>query len=253
MAISHVLITRPRNEAEELAADLERHGLRSIVLPAFDFRQMSLDDEQLMALRRAAADSRRPVLIVVSPRAAQFGIRQLPHSFLAAAHIAAVGPTTREVLKAGGLENVISPQGGYSSEELLARLRATSSIGPQNPVFILAAPGGRTLLAEELAAAGHAVTTFIVYNRDPAAISSDVLLEVAAAESPLTIWTSTLAMAALAERLPPAAWARISSGQWLVTSSRLETDAAALAPGSRVARAAGPTRADIVAAVLSLR
>ena len=46
MRFSHVLVTRPRQEAEELAAMLTPLGLQVVLQPAFEFRERDVASEQ---------------------------------------------------------------------------------------------------------------------------------------------------------------------------------------------------------------
>ena len=117
--------------------------------------------------------------------------------------------------------------------------------------FIVAAPGGRTALAEALAEQGRSVHTLLVYRSEPAGIDRTALAQLNEADGILTVWTSANAMNALSQRLPPATWFRICQGEWLVISERLRRLARAYGP-ARIHLAGGPGNEAILAAVRTL-
>ena len=94
MRFSHVFVTRPRLESEELAAMLASLGLQVVVQSAFDFRQRDIAAEQPGLLAELGSDSAPRLLIFTSPRAVKFGLAQLPHELIKKQKIAAIGPPT---------------------------------------------------------------------------------------------------------------------------------------------------------------
>jgi len=250
--VSHVLLTRPRPESEELAARLAPLGLAPVILPAFEFQAVDLAAEQpadFELLRQADA---RDLVIFTSPRAVEFGVAQAPPEALARARVHAIGPSTASALARVGVRACTAPAGGYTSEALLQSLAAGAApAGGVARAFIVAAPGGREAMAEGLGELGWRVRMLWVYRSRPAPLARDQLERLGEAAGVLSIWTSGNTMKALSQRLPPAAWFRVCQGPWLVISDRLERLARAYGPPA-VHRAGGPDNAAIVASVRAL-
>ena len=151
---------------------------------------------------------------------------------------------------AAGIRARIAPAGGYTSEALLDSLGAGPQPGPSDHprAFIVAAPGGRSVLAEGLATLGWQVNMLWAYRAEPAPLPTDELAQLQQARKVLSVWTSGNTLKALSQRLPTAAWFRVCQGPWVVISERLERLARAYGP-ERIERARGPDNAAIVAAV----
>jgi uroporphyrinogen-III synthase len=241
---SHVFISRPRTEARELAALLQPMGLQPIVQPAFDFLLLDAreDDPETCSLLEAAGPG--DLLVFTSPRAVAFGLEQFSHALLSRFAVTAVGPATAAALSAAGLPPTLSPGEGYTSESLLQRLTGE----PTGRAFVLAAPGGRDALVDGLAAAGWKASRLMVYRSEPATLDPAALEQLAEAGHVLSIWTSGNAMKSLSQRLPPAAWFKLCSGEWLVISDRLQRLARAYGP-ARIHRSEGPGNGAVQSAV----
>ncbi len=233
MRFSHVLITRPRQEAEELAAMLTPLGLQAVLQPAFEFRQLEAASEQPRVLADLESDKASRLLIFTSTRAVRFGLAQLPRKLVLRQKIAAIGPATSKSLKAAGMQVNVCPSSGFTSEALLDTLEKNppDSVAPGKSAIILAAPGGRRKMEDGLTRLGWTVETLMVYSRDNADLDKQALAALGEAEGIFSVWTSGNAMKALSQRLPPATWFQICRGEWLVISERLK----------RLARAYGPT------------
>jgi uroporphyrinogen-III synthase len=251
LRFSHALITRPRSEAEHLASLLSALGLESIVLPPFRFSAGSLSAQDLQDLEDPSATGPSPLLIFTSTRSVEFALSLLPGTLLARARIAAIGPSTARALRESGCRVDIRPEAGYTSEALIAALESLPPGAGNAAAYILAAPGGRKKLAVSLEKSGWRVGMLWVYVREPAVIDQAALEAIAQASSLLCIWTSGNAMKSLSQRLPPAAWYRICTGEWLVISDRLQRLARAYGP-SRIHLAHGPGNQDILAAVKNI-
>lgn len=250
MSFSHILITRPLHEATELAAALAGVAAQPVILPAYDFHAKKLPPDQLLRLQRSGAVEHEVLLIFSSPRAVQFGLGQVPPQTLQKADLAAIGPATASSLEQAGRRVSLRPERGFSSEDLLALLPAEQA-GRRGPVYIFAAPGGRTQLSDELLARGYASHMMMVYERRPVDLAPAALARLHNADHILSVWTSANAMQSLAQRMPGIGWSRICQGEWLVISERLERLARAFHP-ARIHRAAGPSNAELVAAVQKL-
>lgn len=234
MRFSHVFVTRPQLESEELAAMLAPLGLQVVVQSAFDFRRRDVASEQPEVLADLEGDKAPHLLIFTSTRAVEFGLEQLPHELLRKQKIAAIGPSTANALSAAGVFVNVRPASGFTSEALLDSLEKDSSgiISSQKSAVILAAPGGRRKMEEGLVGMDWAVQTLMVYSRANAELDQQALEGLKGAEGILSVWTSGNTMKALSQRLQPAIWFQICSGEWLVISNRL----------MRLARAYGPTQ-----------
>lgn len=248
--ISHVFSTRPREKSEELADLLRPMGIETIIQPAFEYVQRSLADHQGDDLAALSAAGSRALVIFTSPRAVWYGLAQLPADALWQARKAAIGPATAHALKKGGSRVDLVPERGYTSEALLRELAKNK--GRFERVFIVAAPGGRTKLADSLAAQYGPVCTLLAYRGEPAAIDKEALARLERAERLVTVWTSGNAMKSLSQRLPPGSWFRICRSEWMVISDRLLRLARAYSP-ARVHVSRGPGNADIVEALRDLR
>jgi uroporphyrinogen-III synthase len=253
MKFSHVFISRPRREAEELAAMLAPLGLQTVVQPAFDYVALDAykaDPETCAELESSAAGD---VVVFTSPRAVTHGLSQLPRETLLRLKIAAIGPATTSALAAAGIPVAIASAEGFTSEDLLASLADQSASGSGRPgkAFVLAAPGGRQALVEGLRKQGWQARTLMVYQSEPVALDQDALAMLEDVAGLLAVWTSGNAMNALSQRLPPAAWFRICQGEWLVISERLRRLARAYGP-PRIHLASGPDNGAILAAIRSL-
>lgn len=253
MTFSHVFISRPQREAEELAAMLAPLGLQTIVQPAFDFVPLDARREDPDTCAELESATASDLVVFTSPRAVTHGLAQLPREVLLRARVAAIGPATASALSAAGVRVGISSASGFTSEALLEALAAESATasGHRNRAFVLAAPAGRQVLVEGLTRQGWQAKLLFVYRSEPAELDRAALALLEDATGVLSVWTSGNTMDALAKRLPPATWFRLCEGDWLVISERLQRLARAYGP-SRIHLASGPDNGAIVAAIRSM-
>jgi uroporphyrinogen-III synthase len=253
MKFTHVFISRPRKEAEELAEMLVALGLQSVTQPAFNFFSLdarSLQNEIFNEMSLAGPDS---LLIFTSPRSVAHGLSQLPDNILFQARVAAIGPATAKALGDSGIRVNVTPQRGYTSEALLEFIADESSMSTavQPFAFIIAAPGGRQKLLEGLKARNWRARLVMVYQPEPAELDRQTLKTLGDASGVLSVWTSANAMKALSQRLPPATWFQLCQGDWLVISERLKRLARAYGP-ERIHLAQGPGNGDLLSAIRGL-
>lgn len=247
MRFSHILITRPQHESEQLAALLAPLGIPIIVQAAQKFRELEISEEQWALLSGMGAANGSRLLLFTSTRSVDFGLPKLPACLPGTARIAAIGPATARALELAGFSTDVRPSNGYSSEALLSTLK--SELMPSgSTAIILAAPGGRKKLAQGLEALGWQVHMLWVYEREPADLDREAVDEIRQAGNILSVWTSANAMNTLSQRLPPAAWYQLCRGEWLVISNRLRNLARAFGP-SEIHLAPGPGNSDILTAV----
>jgi uroporphyrinogen-III synthase len=253
MKFTHVFISRPRQESEELADMLKPLGLQAVVQPAFNYFPQDIQVCQadvFAEMRTAAAGS---LLVFTSPRAVAHGLPQLPDTVRYHARIAAIGPATAKALGDAGIRVNITPATGYTSEALLETLsRERPPPGAERPfVFIISAPGGRQTLFESLGERGWQARLVMAYRSEPADLDGQELGKLAQASGILSVWTSANSMQALSQRLQPSTWFQLCQGDWLVISDRLKRLARAYGP-ARVHLASGPGNKELFSAIRSL-
>lgn len=253
MNFSHILITRPQQEAAELADLLAPLPAELIILPAYTFLASKLFPDQIGQLQRAVAQTPQTLLIFTSPRSVEFGLSQVPPEVVRGARVAAIGPSTSVLLERAGVAVNIRPQQGYYSEDLIKALALAPLADEPAPVaaFILAAPGGRTLIKEGLQVLGYSVHTLMVYENKPAALDVAAVSKIDQARCILALWTSANAMTSLFQRLPAHCWHQLCQGEWMVISDRLMRIARAYNP-AKIHTTLGPANEDIAAAVRAL-
>lgn len=241
MGLTHILITRPRPEAEQLADALRalesEVPLRPVLAPAFEFSRCDPDPAAPLAV-----EAEPPLLVFTSPRAVEYGLPAARTLMERGAAVAAVGPATAEWLERAGHTARHAPDDGHGSEALLHEIGAPDDHGH---AVILTAPGGRRALAEGLQRRGWQVDTVHVYTRTALAPPPEADHELQGAIRVIAPWTSAAAMSVLARGLSPLAWARVQSGTWLVSSERL-ADAARKYFAREVRLLEGPSAEQIV-------
>lgn len=167
-----VVITRPREPAEALAAALAREGARTFVFPALAIEDIAATPELEGALRDLP---RAALAIFVSAHAVEKGmaavLRRGP--WPAGVRAAAVGEATAQALHNAGLAKVISPKQRHDSEALLEMPELQAVRGAK--VVIFRGEGGRERLKEGLEQRGASVSYAQCYRRvcpaaDPAAL-----------------------------------------------------------------------------------
>ena len=252
MAFTHVLLSRPRSESEELAGMLQPLGLEPVLLPAFDYLSLDAHSEQPACFDALEHAGPADLVLFTSPRAVRYGLGQVSPACLSRARVAAIGPATASALNEAGVRVDVRPASGFTSEALLEMLSSGPGLASSPPeAFILAAPGGRKKLLKGLKKLGWNSQLLHVYRSEPATLDKQQLKRLAGATSLLTVWTSANAMKSLSQRLPPATWFKVCQGEWVVISERLQRLARAYGPG-RIHLAAGPDNASIVSAVRAL-
>jgi len=253
MKFTHVFISRPRVEAEELAAMLVPLRLQSVVQPAYSYFPLDARIAQKEIFDEMSMAGPESLVIFTSPRSVAHGLSQLPDNALFQARIAAIGPATAKALGDAGIRVSVLPKKGYTSEALLESIpdgRSMSS-AVQPFAFIIAAPGGRQKLFESLKTRNWHARLVMVYKAEPAKLEKRALKDLREASGVLSVWTSGNAMKALSQRLPPATWFQLCQGDWLVISERLKRLARAYGP-ERIHLAQGPANSDLLSAIRGL-
>jgi uroporphyrinogen-III synthase len=241
-----LLITRPQAEAEDLAARLSLLDIDVVLQPAHEFSRADISTAELEGIASAAATVPQPLLVFTSTRAVQFALQQLPLPLLQSCRLAAIGQATAAALQDAGLEEVLLPESGYRSEDLLQTLDAKNVAAQQ--AWIVAAAGGRQALLEGLRQRGLDARMLLVYRRQPAPVPEGNQQALQQSRKVLSVWTSADAMQQLSRGLSPAAWRQVCAGEWLVISQRLARSAEALC-ATVVHQAAGPGNTELAAAI----
>ncbi|MCY1494078.1 Uroporphyrinogen-III synthase [compost metagenome] len=159
-----LLLTRPQEECEALAATLAEHGVHSASLPLLAIEPLA----ETPAQRSLMLDlDRYCAVIVVSKPAARLGLERLdrywPQPPLQAWFT--VGGATAAILEDYGL-NVHYPAQGDDSEALLGLPALQQALQAHNPrVLIMRGEGGRELLADSLRSQGVQVDYLELYRR----------------------------------------------------------------------------------------
>ncbi len=159
------MVTRPKGQAEGLAALIRAAGGDPLEIPALEIRDLAdLAPFFSVADRLESFDC----AIFVSRNAvrralALIGERRGGRPWPAHLRVATVGSGSREELAACGFARVVAPAGQSDSEALLA-LPEFSDIAGQR-IAIFRGEGGRKLLGETLAARGALVEHAACYRR----------------------------------------------------------------------------------------
>ena len=163
-----ILITRTRNQASDLAAQLETLGATPILIPTIELappNSFAALDAALAAIRTY------DWLIFTSANAVEAFHRRAQFHRIAAIpkKIAAIGPATTRAIEAIGLQvDLIPPH--YIAESLAETLipHARTASGQSTSMLLIRAEQARDVLPEALTAAGATITIADAYrNQTP--------------------------------------------------------------------------------------
>ncbi len=165
LAGKRIVVTRPREQAEGLAALIREAGGEPIVFPALEIRDLD-DLKPFFAL----ADRLEAfhLAIFISPNAVHKALnllraRRRGKPWPARLRVAALGRGSRRELEQEGFADVLAPQSHADSEALLALPEIAEVAGKR--VVIFRGEGGRELLGDTLAARGARVEYAECYRR----------------------------------------------------------------------------------------
>ena len=145
-----VLVTRPAQQGDSLAAGIARLGGEPILFPSLAIEPIA-----------AGAPPAHELVIFVSVHAVEHGARLIQKD--ATTRIAAIGRATATALAAAKLPADIVPQTSATSEGLLEHPDLNAAA--LRSVLIVRGEGGRETLRETFAARGATVSTLEVYRR----------------------------------------------------------------------------------------
>lgn len=249
LAGRRILVTRPAADAEGLARRVREAGGIALCVPTLEIQPLA-DLAALHAVADHLDDYR--FAIFVSRNAVRHGVQALrarrgPLPWPAGLRLASVGSGTRRALEAMGLGVVLSPAGAADSEALLALPELHAVRGMR--IALVRGEGGRTLLADTLAARGALVSQAACYRR----VRPDHAGRLAAAwaEAPLDALavSSAQGLANLAAMLGVDAATRLRASALFVPHSRIAQAARQL--GLENVRVAGPGDEEMAAAMVA--
>lgn len=208
----NIIVTRPRDQAEGLAAELQKLGANPVLLPLLEIApapdQAALQD----FVQRAAGYQ---LIIFISPNAVNYGMDAL-HHIPDGVRVAAVGQGTARALRARQVAEVMVPTERFDSEGLLALPELQHVAGWR--IAILRGDGGRELLGETLTARGAQVEYVTCYQRSKPRL--DVATWLAARPDVIAV-TSSEALAHLWQGLGEAAGQLARSATLFVAHPRI--------------------------------
>lgn len=161
LAGKRIVVTRPAEFAQGLAALIAGAGGEPLLYPAIEIRPA---EDPGPAQARLAHLEAYDLAVFVSPSAVHRALALLrDRAWPPRLRVAAVGGGTRRELETHGFRGVIAPPGQADSEALLAQPELAQVAGMR--VLILRGAGGRELLGETLAARGARVDVAECYRR----------------------------------------------------------------------------------------
>jgi uroporphyrinogen-III synthase len=171
LAGRRILVTRPRELAQELAALIREAGGEPLLYPAIEIRDAAdpAPARALLARLRefdlavfVSPSAVRKAMELAGGRAQPAGPARPPEqAWPAGLRVAAIGAGTRRELERRGFRDVIAPAGREDSEALLA----LPELAGARRVAIFRGEGGREVLGDMLAARGARVEYAQCYRR----------------------------------------------------------------------------------------
>lgn len=243
-----VLVTRPKDQANELCDAIEDAGGIAVRFPVI--RITPRDPE---AVTGDLADMPHPdIVIFVSRNAVAHGLPYLRES---RASIAAVGPATAAAIEADGLTVDIVPQAGFDSEHLLALPELNAVDGKS--VLIVRGDSGRELLAATLRERGARTAYLPVYHREinelPAEDVDNLDREFSDGLIDCVTVMSVGSLNHLLSLLPSGAREKLRKTPLVAPGERVIQTACELIPGIPAVTASGPRATDILDALVEWR
>ena len=190
-----IAVTRPRDQAAQLAQRIEQAGGIPLLFPLLDIA--AVQDSQALheQISRLAQFN---LAIFISPNAVHYGVAAIRSAgdWPPALRIATVGQGSAKALRELGVANIIAPAERFDSEGLLALSELQSVAGWR--VIIFRGDGGRELLGDTLKTRGAAVEYATCYQRSKPQLDASMLT--ASAPDAITV-TSSEALAHLWQML----------------------------------------------------
>ena len=210
-----IVVTRPRDQAVQLAQRIEHAGGVPLLFPLLDIAPVQdtrVLHEQITRLPRF------DLAIFISPNAVRYGMAaicaagELPPKL----KIATVGQGSAKALRESGITNAIAPAERFDSEGLLALPELQGVSGWR--VMIFRGDGGRELLGDTLRARGATVEYAACYQRSKP--QQDIGALVSAAPDAISV-TSSEALGYLWQMLDGGAQAALRDTPLFVPHQRI--------------------------------
>ena len=243
-----VLVTRPAHQAGALAEAIEKAGGEAIRFPVIRIIGRNPD----IVTNELASLPSPDIVLFVSGNAVDFGLTAMLGS---GATIAAVGPTTRAAIEAGGADVTISSDTGFDSETLLTH-PALNDVRDKT-IIIVRGESGRELLSDTLRNRGADVRYLSVYRREirhapPEEIDSlDARFRQGGIDCVTVMSIETLKN--LLQLLPPTSLEALRKTPLVAPGARVIQTAKELVPGISAIMASGPQSADMINALIEAR
>lgn len=169
-----IVVTRPRDQAVQLAQRIAQAGGEPLLFPLLDIAPVQdtrVLNEQMARLHQF------DLAIFISPNAVQYGISAIraAGTIPSSLKIATVGQGSAKALRAMGIADVIAPAERFDSEGLLALPELQQVSGWQ--VMIFRGDGGRELLGDTLRERGATVEYAACYQRSKPQQNASALLQ----------------------------------------------------------------------------
>jgi uroporphyrinogen-III synthase len=171
-----IAITRPREQAQQLAQRIEQAGGKPLLFPLLEIS--AAPDQQALRAQLSRLDQ-TDLAIFISPNAVRYGMAaiQATGTLPASLRVAAVGQGSAKALRECGVTKVIAPVERFDSEGLLALPELQDVAGWK--VLIFRGDGGRELLGDTLKTRGATVEYVTSYLRSKADVPVGKLLAAA--------------------------------------------------------------------------
>lgn len=158
-----IAITRPKQPSDELAHSITQHGGTVALIPLLAIVPLQ-DHRGFARALEGLADCQWAFFISTNAvEQAMPRVRARYPAWPNGLRVAAIGPTTADALMRAGIREVLTPQGRYDSERLLALPQLQEMAGQR--VMLFRGEGGRELLAEQLRLRGAEVRIAECYRR----------------------------------------------------------------------------------------
>jgi uroporphyrinogen-III synthase len=162
-----IVVTRPRDQAVQLARRIEQAGGIPLLFPLLEIAAAQDSKTLREQITRLAQFD---LAIFISPNAVRYGVEAirvagvaLPESLSSSVRIATVGQGSAKALRELGITDIIAPTERFDSEGLLALPELQNVAGWR--VMIFRGDGGRELLGDTLKARGAGVEYATCYQR----------------------------------------------------------------------------------------
>lgn len=246
LAGAHVLVTRPRQQSDELVAAISRAGGDAIRFPVIEIVPRNTLEVDADVTGLGAPD----IVIFVSRNAVAHGL-----SYSSGATIAVVGPTTASIVEAAGKTVDIRSAEGFDSEHLLAEPALADVSG--KIIRIIRGNGGREHLADVLTQRGATVQYLSVYARRIPSSSRDDGQDLERRWRSHGIDAVTVmsveSLANLVSILPEWCRDRLPETPLVTPATRVLKEALNRFPACRATLARGPQTDDIIEAIVAAR